>query len=251
MTPPNSQTLYDVIDGTWPAAKTHVDGPFIIRQGSETDGQYAGLSGGQRVTAATITRPVTDAEIPTAEAAMRALGQSPLFMIRDGDGDLDDMLAARGYAVHDPVNLYAAPIDDIATQLPPPVTAFCIWEPLAMMHDIWKKGGIDAGRVAVMHRVMGAKTGLMGRLNEHPAAAGFIAIHDDIAMLHALEILPHQRRQNMATYAMRQAAFWARDNGATHMSLLVTKANIGANALYASLGMTIVGQYHYRKHLTE
>ena len=45
---------------------------------------------------------------------------------------------------------------------------------------------------------------------------------------------------------MRRAALWAEAEGADWMSVLCTKANKGANKLYASLGMTAVGEYHYR-----
>jgi GNAT superfamily N-acetyltransferase len=65
-------------------------------------------------------------------------------------------------------------------------------------------------------------------------------------MVHALEILPHQRRAGMGAWMMRQAAFWALENGATEMAVLCTKRNAGANGLYASLGMALSGEYHYR-----
>ena len=45
----------------------------------------------------------------------------------------------------------------------------------------------------------------------------------------------------------RAAGAWAQDNGAETLALLVTEANAGARALYASLSMGVVGQYHYRK----
>jgi N-acetylglutamate synthase len=44
---------------------------------------------------------------------------------------------------------------------------------------------------------------------------------------------------------IRAMAFWARENGAKHFALVVTEANVGANALYASLGFDVVGHYHY------
>ena len=65
-------------------------------------------------------------------------------------------------------------------------------------------------------------------------------------MIHALEVLPHQRRQGVAGRIMRAAAIWAEEQGAHTISLIVTQANAGAGALYASLGMSLVGQYHYR-----
>ena len=65
-------------------------------------------------------------------------------------------------------------------------------------------------------------------------------------MLHALEVLPHQRRKGVGVWMMRQAAYWAADQGAEELVVICTRANTGANALYASLGMRAVGQYHYR-----
>lgn len=38
------------------------------------------------MSSATEDWPVTEADLPTAEAAMRALGQTPQFMVRDGEG---------------------------------------------------------------------------------------------------------------------------------------------------------------------
>ena len=238
MTPDLAQ-LYDVIDGTWPAAETRRQGHMLLRRGE---------GGGQRVSAATALGHVTPQDVDAAEAAMQAMGQPRLFQIRAGDRALDDLLAQRGHVIVDPVNLYVAHVDVLSTRRPPPVTAFCVWEPLAIQIDIWAKGGIGSGRLAVMHRAKGPKTSILGRLNDHPGGTAFVAIHDGIAMVHAVEVLPHQRKQGMAGWIMRLAAFWARDNGASHIAVVCTQANTAANALYASLGMPLVGQYHYRKH---
>ncbi|RFP87413.1 GNAT family N-acetyltransferase [Rhodobacteraceae bacterium 63075] len=241
MTSPDIQALYAVLEATWPAAHMTKLGPWTIREGQ---------GGGQRVSATTTREPIKAdalaAEIARAEAAMDALGQPRLFMIREGERELDDALQARGYAVHDPVIAYIAPVAQLASERPPRVTALLAWEPLAIMLDIWEAGGIGPGRVAVMHRACEPKTGLIGRLNDHPAAAGFCAIHAGTAMIHALEVLPHQRNQKMGRYAVREFAHWAEQNGASHISLMVTKANAPACALYSSLGMSIVGEYHYR-----
>ncbi len=236
---PTAAQLYDVVDGTWPAASFRREGPWLIREGQ---------GGGQRVSAATAMGAVTEADIPQAETAMQALGQPRLFQIRQGDETLDAMLAARGYAIIDPVNIYVAPVESIATERPPRITTFTLWEPLAIQIDMWADGGIGPGRIAVMHRAKGPKTSLIGRLNDHPGGTGFVAIHDGVAMVHALEVLEHQRQQGMGRYFMREAAFWAQKQGATHLAVVCTQGNEGANALYSSLGMTLVGQYHYRKH---
>lgn len=237
MTLPASQKLYAVIDGTWPASVKQALGPWTIRLDA---------GGGSRVTAATAELPVTDADIPEAEQAMREATQTPLFMIREGDEALDAMLAARGYAVKDPVNLYAAPVEAMAQNRPPPVTSFEVWPPLAVQAEIWADGGVGEARLAVMDRARHPKTTLLGRMNDRPAGTAYVGLAADCAMIHALEIAKAHRRQGLAQHLTRAAAFWAKDAGAAFLTLVTTQENVGANALYSSLGMTLVGHYHYR-----
>lgn len=239
MTLPTCEHLYDVIDVTWPAAEKIHLGPWTLRRG---------LGGGSRVSAT--TGQGTSEDIPSAEAAMRGMGQPCLFMIQKGQQSLDTLLGQRGYQVKDPVTLYAAPIDLIATHRPPPVTTFEVWPPLAVQAELWAEGGIHRERLNVMERADCHRTTILGRLDDTPAGTGYIGIHDSIAMFHALEVSPKFRRRGLAVSMVRAMAFWAKSQGATHMALVVTQANIGANALYSSLGFEAVGHYHYR-HLPE
>lgn len=229
--------LFAVSEATWPAAARHAAGAFTVREGR---------GGGQRVSAATADGGWGEADIDLALAKEAALGQRPLFMVRDGEEALDAALAARGYRIKDPVNIYAAEVADLAAEPAPPMAGFTIWPPLAIMRDLWAEGGIGAERVAVMERVAGRKTAILGRSNDRASGAAFVACHGDTAMLHALHIVPDQRRQGSAVKMMRKAAHWAQDQGMSRFSVLVTAANQPANALYASLGMHIVGHYHYR-----
>ncbi|MFA8387447.1 MAG: GNAT family N-acetyltransferase [Pelagibaca sp.] len=234
---PTVQTLYDVTEATWPPADRTPAGPWMLRNGA---------GGGKRVSAATAEADWSDDDLAAAETAMRLLGQDALFMIREGEEALDTALAARGYEVIDPVNLWLCPVDQLTDVQIPRVTAFAIWEPLAIMRDIWAAGGIGPERIAVMDRAEVPKTGILGRITDKPAGTAYCAIHDGIAMVHALEIPPAHRRKGMGVWLMRQAAHWAKANGADWMSVLCTQRNVGANGLYASLGMQVVGQYHYR-----
>ncbi|MEP2640150.1 GNAT family N-acetyltransferase [Roseobacter sp.] len=229
--------LFAAVDATWPAAGYCENGPWLLR-----DGQ----GGGKRVSAASALAGATAADIPQAEAAMRARGQGLLFTLRPDQTDLDTALAARGYDIVDPVNLYIAPVTALTDVAIPPVTAFCVWEPLAIMREIWAAGGIGPARLAVMDRAA-QKTGILARWNEKPAGVGFAALHTDICMVHAVEVLASQRRQGVARWIMRAAAHWAQGQGARHIAVLCTQANHGANQLYSSLGFEVVGQYHYRQ----
>jgi len=242
MSLPDIQTLYDVCEATWPPAEVRAVGPVTIRNGQ---------GGGKRVSAATVDDAFSEADLEAAEAAMLALGQSRLFMIKEGDDVLDAALAARGYEVVDPVNVYAAKAEDIATERPPRTAAIPGWEPLRIMEEIWAKGGIGPARIDVMKRAQGAKTGFVSRWNDQPAGTSFMAMHDGIGMVHAVEILPHQRRQGVGRFLMRRAAFWVLEQGGHTLSVICTQDNAGANGLYASLGMTVVGQYHYRQKNTD
>lgn len=234
---PTAQDLYAVTEATWPPADRSPAGPWMLRNGA---------GGGKRVSAATAEDDWRPEDLSAAETAMRMLGQDALFMIREGEDALDSALAARGYEIVDPVNLWLCPIGDLTDVRVPRVTAFSIWEPLAIMRDIWATGGIGPARVAVMERASVPKTGIFGRITDKPAGAAYCAISDEVAMVHALEIAKAHRRKGMGVWLMRQAAHWAKANGAEWMSVLCTQANVGANGLYASLGMQVVGQYHYR-----
>lgn len=233
---PSLADLFAASEGTWPAARTWRQDGFTLR-----DGQ----GGGQRVSAATADGPVTDAQITAAEDAMRAIGQQPVFCERGDTPELDEALAARGYVVKDPTTVFVLPVERLTDKPIPRVTAFTIWEPLAIMKEIWTTDGIGPARLAVMERAA-CKTGVLARWNEKPAGAAFVGVHQRICMVHGVVVLPQQRRQGVAEWMMRRAAFWGQAQGATHISVLCVTANKAANALYRALGFEAVGGYHYR-----
>lgn len=224
--------LARVMEATWPAARSWRLGPFTLRDGG---------GGGKRVSAASAEGPFTARELGAAEAAMA----EPLFLIRPGDEALDAALDARGWRIVDPVVAYAAPVAALAAALPG-LTAFPHWPPLEIARTLWAEGGIGPARIAVMGRVSGPKTALLGRRDDRPAGVAFVACHGTEAMLHALEVRESLRRQGLGRDLLHAAANWAGDQGATRISLVVTRQNTAARALYARLGMQVVGQYHYR-----
>jgi ribosomal protein S18 acetylase RimI-like enzyme len=97
-----------------------------------------------------------------------------------------------------------------------------------------------------MDRVSTPKTAILGRTADRCAGAAFVALHQKTAMVHALAILPDLRRRGLARHMMTEAATWAQEAGADTLALVVTRANVAANALYRSLGMTQTAAYHYR-----
>jgi GNAT superfamily N-acetyltransferase len=233
MTP---DTLAQVMEATWPPLQATRHGPWTIR---------VGAGGGKRVSAATADCDWDDPDIAGAAAAMRALGQSPLFLIRDGDVALDAALAAQGYTVIDPVMAYTVAARSLPE--PAPMTTFAHWPPLSITRTLWAEGDIGPGRLAVMDRVRGPKTAILGRTGDRPAGVAFVAMHGTTAMLHALEVSPLQRGRGCAQNILNAAAAWTVAMGGDTLSLVVTVANTAARQLYASRGMQVVGHYHYRQ----
>lgn len=229
-------TLFDLIDATWPAETCTETGGLLLRF---TKGA------GSRVSAATLNGPFDAADLDAAIAAMRAAGQRPLFMIRPGDEALDAVLAARGYVIEDPTVEFSAPLAELAGEVPP-VTAFAHWPPLRIAREVWDETGIGAARQAIMDRVAGPKTCVLGRIDDRAAGAAFVAIAGETAMLHALSILTEKRRKGLARAMMREAVRWAADEGATRLSLVVREDNTAAVTLYEGLGMQRGLGYHYR-----
>ena len=238
-TPPATNHLMAAIDATWPPAEFRSIGPWLLRRG---DG------GGQRVSAASTEDQ--SADLAPAEAGMRAWGQTPLFLLTPDQIELDRRLAEAGYLVKDPVALYAAPTASLADGRDETVRVFRVNSPLAMVDEIWARGGIGPGRRAVMTRAQGPRMTLMVRAGDHPAGVAFVAIAKidgcGIAMIHAIEVQPEHRRKGGGGLLMRGAASFAAEHGAEWLALAVTEANAPARALYARLGIARAGSYHYR-----
>lgn len=224
--------LAAVMEATWPPASRSRLGPFTLRDGA---------GGGKRVSAASLEGAFTDADLDALEAAM----PEPLMQVRANEDALDAALDARGWRIVDPVVAYAAPVAQLTAELPG-LTAFAHWPPLEIARSIWAEGGIGPARIAVMDRVTGPKAALLGRIDDRSAGVAFVACAGAEAMVHALEVRESHRRQGLGKDLLHAAANWAAEQGATRLSLVVTRQNAAARALYARLGMELVGEYHYR-----
>ena len=228
--------LFETIDATWPAAAFSSRGAVILR-----DGQ----GGGKRVSAASAPDDVSETDLDTSITAMFDQGDA-LFQVQGDQPRFDALLDVRRFQIVDPVVILAGDINTVAGNGPPKVSAFTVWPSLAIQHEIWASGGIGPARLAIMDRARGPKTTLIGRVENQPGGAAFVAIHNQTAMIHAVEVLPRHRRKGCAGNMLRAAAVWARNQGATQFATLTVRENAPARALFASLGLSAVGQYHYR-----
>lgn len=224
----------EAILATWPPAERGSAGGFTLRRGA---------GGGNRTSAATLD--LASGEIAAAEAAMRAWGQRPVFMIRRGDEALDAALEGAGYEAYDHTLVLEAAAEALAGA--DVERALHGDMPLRAMADVWAAGGIGPERLAVMARAPAPRAYLLGRHKDRVAGAGFAARHGDAAVLHALEVSPSARRGGIGSAMVRAAATWAIEHGATRLLLAVTRRNAGALALYRQLGFREIAAYHYRR----
>ena len=233
---PSPAVLDAAFEASWPAATYATAGAIRI-------GHAPG--GGDRVNSA---RPIgpdwTEADISRAIAIQSDWGQPPLFCLAEDD-PLARHLLARGWRAHKPTRFMSAPIARLTDRPVPRVTAFAVWPPLAIQRELWTDQGIGPARQAVMDRVRLPKAAILGRTEDRAAGVGFAAVSDDIAVLHALEVLPALRRKGSAGWMLREAAFWAAEQGAQQMLLAVTAGNAAARTLYHGLGFTDIGGYSY------
>lgn len=223
-------------EATWPAAETARHGGIAVGRGRGAGG---------RVSSARAVDRWSGADLDAAEAQHLNWDQPPLFRAWDDEVDLIRALQDRGYRFDTPTLVLAAPLSVLTDRTLPPVTAFAIWPPLAIQREIWAAGNIGPARQAVMEHGPHPKAALLGRIRDRAAGAGFVACHGDVAMVHGIEVLPDFRRQGLASWMMRQAAFWAADQGASRIALAVSRRNEVARAVYTSLGFAVAGSYAY------
>lgn len=228
--------LARAFETTWPAAETVDTG--ALRTGR-------GLGAGGRVSSTLpLSADWSDADIDAAIAAHRGWDQRPMFRMPDDDAALQQALAARGFARETPTAIMVADCAALATAVPG-MTSFAIWPPLAMQRDIWAAGNISGPRQDVMDRITLPRTAMLGRLNDRAAGAAFVAVDGEVAMIHAIEVLPAFRRMGLSGWMVRHAAAWALDQGATRLGLAVSRGNTGARAAYDALGFAEIGGYSY------
>jgi len=232
--------LLDHLEATWPAAARRRLGDWLLR-----DGQ----GGGSRVSSARWMggRAPAAGDVQAAIAAMQEAQSPVIFQVPGEDRPLDAALAAAGLAVRDPTVIMAGSAAEVARFAPrDPTGAVPTGTPLAIMRGLWSQGGVGAERLAVMARVEGESTCLLSRHRDKPAAVAFVACHEDMAMMHALYVVPEARREGVARQMLGQAAAWALEVGATRIGIATTGENLPAQGLFSGAGLGVVGHYHYR-----
>lgn len=159
--------------------------------------------------------------------------------------DLDQRLAARGYVIHDPVTTLLKQVAPVAA----PVDV--------VMRDAPSEGWLSVYLANVTPDRRPFATAILARV---PAPCVFAeAVRDGAVVATALGVFYENtviaecvgtavaaRRQGAAAKVMRALEAWGAGLGAHTIGLQAVTTNMPAQGLYAALGYTPAGTYHYR-----
>ncbi|MDO5529776.1 MAG: GNAT family N-acetyltransferase [Paracoccus sp. (in: a-proteobacteria)] len=224
-------------DATWPAeTRDQIGGLMFCANGGV---------GGDRVNASHAIARWNEADIDKAIAQYDALGQPPMFRAMERDVTLIAALEARGFQSKPGAALMTIDVELLSDVPVPDMTVLAHWPPLSIQRELWRAGGYDDARMAVMERADGPKISLLARIDDRAAGSAFVAIEGETAMIHAIEVAPAYRRRGLAGFMLRRAAIWADDAGAATLALAVGTENSAAIATYNRLGFAPAGHYDY------
>ncbi len=160
-------------------------------------------------------------------------------------GDLDARLEARGYVIHDPVTTLVKPVASAAMSEHVVLNARPSQGWLAVY-----LGNITLDRrpfaEAILARVPAPCTFAEARLNGETIATALGVLHEDAVIAECVGTSASARRQGAASAAMSALEAWGASQGAHTIGLQAVTTNLPAQGLYAALGYTAAGTYHYR-----
>jgi ribosomal protein S18 acetylase RimI-like enzyme len=198
------------------------------------------------------TLPI-DAKIGHCEALYARHGLPLLFRITPfvQPPDLDQVLAARGYAAFETTRVMATPLAMVPA-LPVRATGVALTEPDAGAFVDWVgelRGSPlaerDAHRERLVHSPL-AKRLLALHAGGRIACVAQIAIDGELAGIFDVVTAADARGRGYATLACAELLAWAGRQGARAAYLQVDADNAPAIALYRKLGFATLYTYHYR-----
>jgi ribosomal protein S18 acetylase RimI-like enzyme len=188
--------------------------------------------------------------IDACERAYAARALPTSFQLREGHvaEGLEELLAARGYAVEHPSLVLAGPLpaslpDPRVTHRETPSDAwFDTWLEVAERSE---PDALELSR-AIVGRASRPCTFALLHEQGRPIATALGTLSPGWLGLSCLAVRDEARRRGVARAMLGGLAAWARDRGADGLWLEVEAGNAPALALYDDLGLERIGAYRYR-----
>jgi GNAT superfamily N-acetyltransferase len=229
----------------WPALRQALFAGWVLR-----------FSGGltRRANSANplgIERTAPDTLIAGCEALYRHHRQPTIFRLPSLVGpEIEDRLAARGYAGEGLSLVLYAELDDMRAARDPAVrllsrptedwlAAMAALQRQTEAQAVLYRGIVGALAIPAAFAALADAGGV--------AALAFGAIHAGVICYESVVTDPRRLRRGHARRVVGSLAAWAAEQGATGACLEVEAANAPALALYAALGFRELYSYHYRR----
>ncbi len=159
--------------------------------------------------------------------------------------DLDTRLEARGYVIHDPVTTLVKPVASMA--MPEHVTLNA--RPSQGWLAVYLSNITPDRRPfaeAILARVPAPCTFAEARRDGETIATALGVLHEGAVIAECVGTSSSARRQGAASAVMSALEVWGTSQGAHTIGLQAVTTNTPAQGLYAALGYTAAGTYHYR-----
>ena len=194
-----------------------------------------------------------DAAVAAVERRYTAAGLPPVFQVgpTPRPADLDERLAARGYAYGSPTLVQVAGSATVLDRLAgPAVLATVSAEPDEEWLDLWwlVDGRGDESALAVAGKILTGGPARYATVREagRAVAVARLALVGEWGGLYCLAVHPDARRRGLAAAVTRAVVADAVGEGVERLWLQVVEQNAAARALYTRAGFTTHGRYHYR-----
>ncbi|MBA8826306.1 GNAT superfamily N-acetyltransferase [Saccharopolyspora lacisalsi] len=191
--------------------------------------------------------------IAVAERFYADFGVATRFQISPGacPGDLDPVLAERGYRRHSPMSLRTASPEEVRARARPGGLRIQLNEvPTTAWFDVWYavggRGSDPRAEWDMLRRVDRPSVYASALRGDEVVAVGRSVVDDGWAGVFSMATLPRARGEGAARDVLVSLADWASSRGADGMYLQVDGGNDPALRLYGSTGFTEVCGYHYR-----
>ena len=191
-----------------------------------------------------------DSALVGVEDLYRDAGLTPCFQVtaQAQPEDLDDILAARGYAKGGASLVQRCDLEALSATRDPTVTltetASPVWEAALLA-----SGDPAAGlaKSAILARAEGPAAFVS--LGETAVDAIGVGMRDGKAVwVNSMYTAPSCRGRGLARRLLTTIAGWAQEQGVPHLMLQVEEDNPAARRLYEGFGFLSLYPYHYRSH---
>ena len=160
-------------------------------------------------------------------------------------GDLDARLAARGYVIHDPVTTLIKPVEAVDV----PANVVLSDMPSEQWMSVYLSNVTPDRRpfaAAILARVPQPRVFAETIRDGAVVATALGVFCENTVIAECVGTATSARRQGAAAAVMRALEAWASQQRAHTIGLQAVTTNAPAQGLYAALGYTTAGTYHYR-----